>query len=337
MSTEGDAPKRKDCWDKLDIIGKVLIPILLGYATYSLNTFTASQQVESQRLARRDQTVQASAQLQHGREVVETQLRGSMFGKILDKYSQDTDEQSQVLYLELLVENFSQSLELSPIARDVRRRVQQSNLEDPLKETLLARIRVALENAKVDQLFTIASAGAAKTFRMANQISSEREFALQYCETKGTENSYPLRIPIRFKIMSVLPDDNSISIQLTNFKRVGGTVVQETSDFTVEPTDLPLIDNILIAPGVRLAFSIGSNNLRTATDIPIQVFAFPDSTPSARSSPEIKAFLKDVDNSSLLNPATTSGIKHDECSDISRSLSFASFRDSDEKSLPLAN
>ena len=109
-----EKPKAKDCWDKLDVLSKALIPIALLAGGYYLNN-------RLNIIAQRQSNIRTALELQNGRESAETDLRGSMFAKILERYSKSGGSENigtQLLYLELLVSNFNQSLDLIPMLKE---------------------------------------------------------------------------------------------------------------------------------------------------------------------------------------------------------------------------
>lgn len=332
MSGDKGPPKPKDWWDKIDIIGKVMIPVVLGIAGFAFNKYLTDRNLASELEAKKAQVLTTAAQLQNGREIVETELRGNMFGKILDKYSKNEDPEAQVLYLELLVENFSQSLELAPIVREVKRSIVGSKLDQDKKAKLVDRVQVTLENAKAEQLSIISTQGATMTLPLsAIETRRSSKFAISFCEPRSP---YPLRIPLEVKVAKSVPEEGRIEIELTNYKRIGDDVIKEISEISVESSDLPLVDNIRIAPRLRLALTQVGPHWKEAGSNFLKVIAFPDSTASFKEVPSIEIFVQDVLRGNILNPAI---VIEDDCSKIGKKIIFSPFQETDVKGIQISN
>ena len=189
LTSSTEPPKSKDIWDILDVLAKALIPVVLFFGGWAVNNRLTA-------ISQRQTNIRTALELQNGRESSETVLRGSMFTKILEKYSKsgkDEDVRTQLLYLELLVENFNQSLDLTPMIKEVKRNILAQNVSDD-KAKMLARLAALLNSAKSKQLAAISTDGAIKRFTLSEGNRSSINVVLQYCE-RGA--SLPLRVPLR--------------------------------------------------------------------------------------------------------------------------------------------
>jgi|LakMenEpi03Aug12_release.lakeMendotaPanAssembly.Ray.scaffolds.fasta_scaffold97016_5 hypothetical protein len=331
LTSDKEAPKPKDCWDILDVLSKALVPILLLSGGFFFNS-TLSKIGEDQNNAR------TAVQLQNGRESTETVLRGNMFSKILEKYNKVDDAKGQLLYLELLVENFSQSLDLTPMIKEVKRNiVAQKDNEERTK--MLSRLAMLLNSAKSKQLASISTDGAIKRFILSKPDKPYVDTVLQFCE-KGT--SVARRIPLRVSVSDVNIDELTANVQLARFTRIGGGLHKEISEVSVEPSDLPLIDNIRIAPGVRLSLSptaINSSSFATASNtksIGISLTAFPDEISSVKEPPVISSYLDSINQLQTVNKEL--GPSEDpRCQATGRKLAFVEPETYEFEPLPLSN
>ena len=119
-------PKRKDWWDKADVVLKPLGGVLTA-AIIALLGFWTQDYLRTQ--AEQDTRVRLYNQLLSEREKAESQLRSTMFSKIIDSFvgsGNEPEPEDQLLYLELLVQNFHESLNLAPLFSHLQRQIHAS-------------------------------------------------------------------------------------------------------------------------------------------------------------------------------------------------------------------
>src|SRR4029079_6956739 len=109
------------------------IPLALAYMSHRYEVTTAKNQAADARL-------RLYTELLTSREQADSGLRKDMFGKVLDTFmtKRDGDIDQQLVELELLAANFQDSLNLSPLFRQIRRKIDTQPLKDqgPLTERL---------------------------------------------------------------------------------------------------------------------------------------------------------------------------------------------------------
>src|SRR6476646_8056710 len=94
------------------------IPLALAYLSHRYEETTAKNQAADARL-------RLYTELLTSREQADSDLRKDMFGKVLDTFmtKRDGDIDQQLVELELLAANFQDSLNLSPLFRQIRRKI----------------------------------------------------------------------------------------------------------------------------------------------------------------------------------------------------------------------
>lgn len=325
--------KDKDLWDKLDILSKALIPVALLAGGYFVNH-------RLNIISQRQSNIRAALELQNGRESSETELRGSMFAKILDKYSKSGGQENvamQLLYLELLVSNFNYSLDLSPMLKEVTRKINSLPANEE-RDKLLQRLSSVIGDAQSKQLASIAIEGAIKPITLnAGDHASENVVVLS-CE-QGAE--YPLRIPIRITLTKKNPDA-SANLQVTQFIREGQKRYKAETILSADSSDLPLIDNLRIAPGLRMAFLIGaaksipSTTPTDANSTLIHALVFPNEIASLKDRLQFTDYLETLNQDKRINPETEAS-KNDQCRTLTKRVSFSSPLDYDFAEIPISN
>lgn len=334
LASSTEPPKSKDIWDILDVLAKALIPVVLFFGGWAVNNRLTA-------ISQRQTNIRTALELQNGRESSETVLRGSMFTKILEKYSKsgiDEDVRTQLLYLELLVENFNQSLDLTPMIKEVKRNILAQDPSDD-KAKMLVRLAALLSSAKSKQLAAISTDGAIKRFTLSEGNRSSINVVLQYCE-RGA--SLPLRVPLRVSMIEANSVETSANVEVTRFKRIGGSLNKEISEVSVEPSDLPLIDNMRIGPGIRLSLlpfvpkrsSDGSGF--NSNSIGITLMAFPDEMASLKDRPFISDYLESLRQDKEIN-SDNNPAEAPMCQEKARKLAFVDPNSIDYTDLTLSN
>ena len=328
-----EKPKTKDCWDKLDVISKALIPIALLAGGYFVNN-------RLNIISQRQSNIRTALELQNGRESAETELRGSMFAKILERYSKSGESENirtQLLYLELLVSNFNQSLDLSPMLKEVKRNID-SLAEGQDKAKLLQRLAAVINEAQAKQLATIATDGAVQSITLYKDGHESQNIVILSCE-KGVD--VPRRIPIRITLISK-SNESPVLIQVAQFIREGQKRLKAETTISVEENDLPLIDNMRIAPGLRMALLmpairfVPTNNESNGNSTKISLLVFPDEVASLKDRPRITDYLESLNQEAQINPEIKPSTDK-QCQALARRVSFSKPTDYDFADIPISN
>src|SRR5688500_6542716 len=143
----------KDRWDKFGVLlqplGGAMTAIAVAYVG-----LTGSRVLEERQS--RDSNSRLYSELMSRREEAESTLRKDVLGAILQEYLQasPTDLDAKVLQLELLSNNFHDSLDLRPLFHDLQRKLLRLP-EGSDQQELLARIENLAREVTSKQLFTL--------------------------------------------------------------------------------------------------------------------------------------------------------------------------------------
>ncbi len=129
------------------------IPLALAYLSHRYEETTAKNQAADARL-------RLYTELLTSREQADSGLRKDMFGKVLDTFmtKRDGDVDQQLVELELLAANFQDSLNLSPLFRQLRRRIDTQPPKD--KASLTERLESVASDVKARQIEALELVGA---------------------------------------------------------------------------------------------------------------------------------------------------------------------------------
>lgn len=246
-----EAPRSKDGWDKLAVILQPVGGLLTAMAVAYVG-LTGSRVLEERQS--RDSNARLYSELMSRREEAESTLRKDVLGAILQEYLQasPSDLDAKVLQLELLSNNFHDSLDLRPLFHDLQRKLLKSSSPD--RNDLLTRIETLAREVTSKQLFTLQGRGA--------RFSAPVDLAA--LDTTGA-GSLPLtEDPVRLTIGEA-SCDLAVMVRSVNRETRTLRVRLETSDcgdamaaslnttFDVGFFDFPIIDNTRLANGWRCA------------------------------------------------------------------------------------
>lgn len=235
-------------------IGTFCIPFVLLFANSQL-----------QKSSELRNTREVALQLQSQREQSEAQMKSAMFGKLLDKYQSSeglSNPLQKIFYLELLVANFGDSLNLSPIINDLSTSVRsesvgiqnnkQATHKPEISQDLYARLRSAIREAGSRQASMLANVGA--LLNVQGNQGVPLTIAIQHCKEGDNIPTvhYLSLIPGTVEIRNREP---AVSLEVAYWNSNWSTRAQEPTrqNFLVESVDIPLIDNLPLRDGIRLA------------------------------------------------------------------------------------
>jgi hypothetical protein len=127
------------------VITVLAIPLALAYLSHRYEETTAKNQAADARL-------RLYTELLTSREQADSGLRKDMFGKVLDTFmtKRNGDIDQQLVELELLAANFQDSLNLSPLFRQLRRQIDAEAPKD--KASLMERLESVANDVKAQQI-----------------------------------------------------------------------------------------------------------------------------------------------------------------------------------------
>jgi hypothetical protein len=129
------------------------IPLALAYLSHRYEQTTAKNQAADARL-------RLYTELLTSREQADSGLRKDMFGKVLDTFmtKRDGDIDQQLVELELLAANFQDSLNLSPLFRQIRRKIENQPQNE--KRAFTERLESVASDVKDRQIEALELVGA---------------------------------------------------------------------------------------------------------------------------------------------------------------------------------
>jgi hypothetical protein len=326
-STNASSPeKAKDIWDKLQTIssisGAIFVPIALLIGGYALDRSIKSQNdiMENKRI---------SLQLTNAREKSDSDLKTSMFSKLLEKYEssdKQEDPKQKLFFLELLVYNFSETLTLTPIINDLLADFRKDpgsyiGLED--------RLATALREAGARQIASLSITGAQSKFQLKK--GGVKDLTLIYCKEDTSGSPSAIRFGIQVKLIELESDtsgvyqkhfQNGALVEVTTFMPDGTTGKKAAThrSFVIDQSDLPLIDNMPLSHGLRLAIM---HDYRTETptdssseEIPFLALGFSSQSTMMKDKPSDLDYVKYLNDSTSINPASKPVTNNAECNSL---------------------
>ena len=250
----------------------LLISLILGF--YLNARLKEHESAENARIKEHETRVSKEnlyAQLLIQREQSDALVRKDMFGVVINRFLAEPkheDLETKVLQLELLANNFSQSLDLTPLFKDLAHRLMSTtSLKDENNKQLLSRIDKTSLSLISKQVIGLARRG----FQKRKQFT----FHVQ----KWSEKSRVL-FNESISLSSLLPLDESTKALTTPVKEETINIVAELMDFRAEQREMtvrvqvyfthddqnfvdrhfdvgiynfPMLDNIQLPRGLRLA------------------------------------------------------------------------------------
>ena len=280
MATEPEpAPAKepsqhKDPWRWLQILVIPLTTLIIGQ--YASNW----QEKESAR--------RTYADMMNRREEAESSLRKDMFqSTILPFLERKTDDmEASVLRLELLASNFHDSLDLSPLFKDVNRTLSVKHTAG--SEELIRRLTFSAQEVVRREVDAIREASTVRTGMVDLESLKQGPVALfgdQALNLPG--DSGPPRT-FRVEILNHDKQRKEFLVRLTVWDAGNPPVMElQTKPFHLGPFDFPLIDNTRLAGGDRVALTFDG----AAEDVAqIMLIYFPGS----RASMKDKQYYEDM-------------------------------------------
>jgi hypothetical protein len=246
-----EPPEKKDFWDKLGVllhpVGGLLTALAVAYVG-----LTGSRVLEDRQS--RDSNSRLYSELMSRREEAESTLRKDVLGAILQGYLQagPNDLDAKILQLELLSNNFHDSLDLRPLFLDLQRKLLKSSALD--RNELLARVENLAREVTSKELFTLQGRGA--------RFSAPVDLAEL---DKAGAGSLPLTAePVKMTIgdtscdigvlvRSANRETKTLRVRLGTTDCAGGTNSNLNTTFDVGFFDFPIIDNTRLPNGWRCA------------------------------------------------------------------------------------
>ncbi len=269
-----DPSRHSDAWRWLQIL---VIPV----TTLIVGQYASSwQEKESAR--------RTYADMMNRREEAEGSLRKDMFQTtILPFLGKQTDDMdASVLRLELLASNFNDSLDLSPLFKDVYRKLSAKNTEG--SKELMQRLTFSAQEVVRRQVDAIREASTVRTGMVDLESLKQGPVALFGDQALNLPGSTGTPRTFRVEVLAHDEKRKEFLVRLTVWNAGSPPVMElQTKPFHVGPFDFPLIDNTRLAGGDRVALTFDG----AAEDVSqILLIYFPGS----RASMKDKQYYEDM-------------------------------------------
>jgi hypothetical protein len=294
--TEEPRPDHKDFWDKLHIVMQPMGGLLTALAIAVFGFVTSSKLDQRQAL---ETNTRLYSELMSRREESESALRKDMLVSIIASFlnPDKSDLNNDVLSLELLAQNFHESLNLKPLFFDLMRRIRREQATAPTAEKRAedAELTERLENVarEIARKQMIVLEGVGRRFDRTIDLSADPD---------GTS--------LEPAVMILDSVQTTISIDIVHVDRetreVQVSVGIEAPDpvqgmqtkfatFTVSFFDFPMIDNLRIANSQRCALVLTNFSDQSAD---LTAVLFPGAYASLKEKPYYNEVIQSVLNAS---------------------------------------
>ena len=278
-----ESAKRRDNWDKLDVLMRPVGGLLTALAITGLGFITSN--ALSQRQAT-DTNTRLYTELLSRREESESALRKDMCVSIINSFvnPNDTGLGSSILNLEMLAYNFHESLNLKPLFTEMRRRVIR---EQEAAATALDREEHA---AYLDRLETMAGEIVRRQMIVLESVGERFDRTIDLTADPAGTTLEPgvltledVSTTFAIDVLEYDPEDREILIGL-NIESPDPELGRQTKVATVALShfDFPMIDNTRLVGGQRCAVVMNGISEQSAD---ITVVLFPGTYASLKDKP----------------------------------------------------
>lgn len=284
--------KKRDAWDKIDILMRPMGGLLTAVAITVLGFITSSALNQRQAL---DTNTRLYSELMSRREESESALRKDMCVSIINSFvsPRDTGLSTSVLNLEMLAYNFHESINLKPLFEEMRRRVIRAQAEaaSPAarEENTVYLDRLERMAREIVRRQLIVLEGVGKRFDRTIDLTGDPGGTSLEPETMTLEG-----IETTFAI-DVLDFDRAkreVRVGL-NIETPDPELGRQTkvASFGVSFFDFPMIDNTRLVGGQRCAVVLNNISDQSAD---ITLVLFPGSYASLKEKPYYNEVIESV-------------------------------------------
>lgn len=298
------AVKGKDLWDKIEVLSRPLGAVTAAVVVaiigaYSTNYFENKQLIEA--------NTQLYAEIMSRREQAESTLRKDMFKTIIETFVGDPNNAAspvdKVLNMELLANNFHESLDLSPLFKHVHQELRgrsqalraelqraHGKSEEAARLTreqeelgeLLERLENVAKEVVGQQVAALRDSGASLGGFVDFEELSEAPGGIQVINDEVDAG----RI-ISVRVLHAFEEERALRIQLSVKSRRGEDWDRVDTVFKVGYFDFPMIDNTRLSDGMRCSVVLEQFS-RSSASIRLVYFA------GLRASLKEKPFYEEI-------------------------------------------
>ena len=286
--------KKRDKWDKIDILMRPMGGLLTAAALTVLGFITSSALSQRQAV---DTNTRLYTELMSRREESESALRKDMCVSIINSFvnPRDTGLSASVLNLEMLAYNFHESLNLKPLFTEMRRRVMREQGE---AKTPAARAENA---AYLERLETMAREIVRRQMIVLEGVGKRFDRTIDLTGDPGGTSLEPATltldgVPTTFAIDVLDVDRANREIRIgLNIETPDPEQGRQTkvATFGVSYYDLPMIDNTRLVGGQRCSVVLNSISDQSAD---ITLVLFPGTYASLKEKPYYNEVIESVLN-----------------------------------------
>ncbi len=278
-SNEPEKPRRRDGWDKAEIVLQPIGGLLTALAVAVLGFWTSSYLREREgreaafreRMQTADTNARLYSELTSKREESESALRKDMFTSIISSFLRAgpaTPEQ-KMLNLELLVYNFHESLNLKPLFLHIEREVKTT----PNRTDYVRRLNQVADTVIKKQMLILVDGG--ETF--------DATIDTKNLNFPGGETPAPfvakelvvdgIKRNVRLEVLSADPETQELQLRMTIRTAEANRVDTSATEFWIGHFDFPMIDNTRLPHDQRLAVIMNNYDVkRGVADITAALF-----------------------------------------------------------------
>jgi hypothetical protein len=250
--------------------GGLLTALVIGLLGYYTQGYLRDLDRATERRAEQERKTQLYTELLNQREQSESKLRSEMFSKIIDSFitkNPNTTLDEQILDLELLVHNFHESLNLTPLFAYLHRKLRKPDerLTDAARDRLDKRLHDLAKEVALRQMLALAGHGKTVEFRFTFEALRLKGETFNIVVRDMMTDTSPLGLPqmigegvldlegktqrFRLYIEDVDPARKRVKLIMEINGEDGGKPLT----FWVDYFDFPMIDNTRIGGGNRIA------------------------------------------------------------------------------------
>jgi len=286
--------KKRDIWDKIDILMHPMGGLLTAAAIALLGFITSSALNQRQAI---DTNTRLYTELMSRREESESALRKDMCVSIINSFvsPRDTGLDASMLNLEMLAYNFHESLNLKPLFEEMLRRVAAEEEE--------AKTPKAIEENAVymDRLESMAREIVRRQMIVLEGVGKRFDRTIDLTNDPGGTSLEPATltldgVPTTFAIDILEVDRKNREIRIgLNIETPDPEQGRQTkvATFGVSYFDFPMIDNTRLASGQRCSVVLNNMSDQSAD---ITLVLFPGSYASLKEKPYYNEVIESVLN-----------------------------------------